>query len=79
MISCAYRILHPLACGTRSLVFPLMLALLILVFHVVVSPLKTKARLEAEIIMQRHQLNVLHRPSDSRLDRPPTHGCVPLG
>ena len=38
-----------------------MIALLILVLHVLVSPFKTKARLEAEIIMLRHQLNVLRR------------------
>jgi putative transposase len=46
-----------------------MIAFLILVLHVVVSPLKTKARLEAEIIMLRHQLNVLRRrvPSKPRL------------
>jgi hypothetical protein len=46
-----------------------MIAFLILVLHVVVSPLKTKARLEAEIIMLRHQLNVMRRrvPSKPRL------------
>ena len=38
-----------------------MIAFLILFVHVVVSPFKTKARLEAEIIMLRHQLNVLRR------------------
>src|SRR5260370_20107607 len=38
-----------------------MIAFLSLLLHVVVSPFKTKARLEAEIIMLRHQLNVLHR------------------
>jgi transposase InsO family protein len=38
-----------------------MIAFLILFIHVVISPLKTKARLEAEIIMLRHQLNVLRR------------------
>jgi len=36
-----------------------MIAFLSLLLHVVVSPVKTKARLEAEIIMLRHQLNVL--------------------
>jgi hypothetical protein len=42
---------------------------LILFLHVVVSPFKTKARLEAEIIMLRHQLNVLRRriPSKPKL------------
>ena len=38
-----------------------MIAFLILVLHVVVAPLKTKARLETEIIVLRHQLNVLRR------------------
>jgi hypothetical protein len=38
-----------------------MMAFLILVLHIVVSPFKTKARLEAEIISLRHQLNVLRR------------------
>ena len=46
-----------------------MIAFLSLVLHVVVSPFKTKARLEAEIIMLRHQLNVLRRrvPSKPKL------------
>jgi hypothetical protein len=38
-----------------------MMAFLVLLFHVVVSPFKTQARLEAEIVMLRHQLNVLRR------------------
>src|SRR5580704_13717903 len=46
-----------------------MIAFLSLLLHVVVSPLKTKARLEAEIIMLRHQLNVLRQrvPSKPKL------------
>src|SRR5260370_11652804 len=46
-----------------------MIALLGLVRHVLVSPFKTQARLEAEIIMLRHQLNVLRRrvPSKPKL------------
>src|SRR3954462_11290722 len=46
-----------------------MIAFLILVLHIVVSPFKTKARLEAEIILLRHQLNVLRRrvPSNPNL------------
>jgi hypothetical protein len=46
-----------------------MIGFLILFFHVVVSPFKTRARLEAEIIMLRHQLNMLRRrvPSKPRL------------
>ena len=46
-----------------------MIAFLILFIHVVISPFKTQARLEAEIIMLRHQLNVLRRrvPSNPKL------------
>ena len=46
-----------------------MVAFLSLLLHVVVSPFKTRARLEAEIIMLRHQLNVLRRrfPSNPKL------------
>src|SRR4030088_3062 len=38
-----------------------MIAFLSLLLHVVVSPFKTRARLEAEIIMLRHQLSVLRQ------------------
>jgi hypothetical protein len=38
-----------------------MIQLLGLLLHIVISPFKAKARLEAEIIMLRHQLNVLRR------------------
>jgi transposase InsO family protein len=38
-----------------------MIAFLSLFLHVLVSPFKAKAQLEAEIIMLRHQLNVLRR------------------
>ena len=46
-----------------------MIAFLILLLHVLVSPFKTQARLEAEIVLLRHQLNVLRRrvPSKPRL------------
>jgi hypothetical protein len=46
-----------------------MLAFLILVLHIVVSPIKTQARLEAEIVLLRHQLSVLRQraPSKPRL------------
>jgi hypothetical protein len=46
-----------------------MIEFLSLVAHIVVSPFKTRARLEAEIIFLRHQLNVLRRraPSKPRL------------
>ncbi len=46
-----------------------MIAFPILFLHVVVSPFKTKARLEAEIIMLRYQLTVLRRrfPSKPKL------------
>ena len=43
-----------------------MIAFLSLLLHVVVSPFKTRARLEAEIIMLRHQLNVLRQRVASR-------------
>ena len=38
-----------------------MISFLSLLFHIVISPFRTKARLEAEIILLRHQLNVLRR------------------
>ena len=46
-----------------------MIAFLSLVFHVVLSPLKTRAQLEAEIVLLRHQLNLLRRrvPSQPKL------------
>jgi hypothetical protein len=46
-----------------------MIGFLILFPHVLVSPFKTQARLEAEIVLLRHQLNVLRRrvPSKPRL------------
>ena len=46
-----------------------MSAFLSLVLDVVVSPFKTKARLEVEIVVLRHQVNVLRRrvPSKPKL------------
>src|SRR4029077_5655356 len=46
-----------------------MIQALILFLHVLVSPFKTQARLEAEIVLLRHQLNVLRQrvPSKPRL------------
>jgi hypothetical protein len=46
-----------------------MIDFLKLFLHVLVSPFKTQARLEAEIVMLRHQLNVLRRrvPSKPKL------------
>ena len=46
-----------------------MIGFLILLLHVLVSPFKTQARLEAEIVLLRHQLNALRRrvPSKPRL------------
>jgi transposase InsO family protein len=38
-----------------------MIAFLHLLLHILVSPFKTRARLEAEIILLRHQVNVLRR------------------
>src|SRR3977135_3623083 len=43
-----------------------MVAFLILFLHVLISPFKTRARLEAEIVLLRHQLNVLRRRVPSR-------------
>ena len=40
-----------------------MIAFLSLFLHVLISPFKTQARLEAEIVLLRHQLNVLRRRS----------------
>jgi hypothetical protein len=46
-----------------------MIDFLKLFLHVLVWPFKTQARLEAEIVMLRHQLNVLRRrvPSKPKL------------
>ncbi|MPZ31044.1 MAG: hypothetical protein GEV13_08615 [Rhodospirillales bacterium] len=46
-----------------------MIAFASLVLHVLVAPVRTRARLEAEIVMRRHQLNVLRRrvPSKPKL------------
>jgi hypothetical protein len=46
-----------------------MIGLLIPFLHVLVSPFKTQARLEAEIVLLRHQLNALRQrvPSKPRL------------
>src|SRR5260370_31878930 len=46
-----------------------MIVFLSVLCHVVVSPFRTKARLEAEIVLLRHQLNVLRQrvPSKPRL------------
>ena len=46
-----------------------MIAFLSLLLHVLASPFKTRARLEAEIVLLRHQLNVLRRrvPSKPKL------------
>ena len=43
-----------------------MIAFLILLVHVLVSPFKTQARLEAEIVLLRHQLGVLRQRVHSR-------------
>jgi transposase InsO family protein len=43
-----------------------MIAFLILLLHVLVSPFKTQARLEAEIVLLRHQLSVLRQRLPSR-------------
>src|SRR3979411_3279 len=43
-----------------------MISFLSLFVHVLVSPFKTLARLEAEIVLLRHQLNVLRRRAPSK-------------
>ena len=43
-----------------------MIAFLSLFLHVLISPFKTQARLEAEIVLLRHQLNVLRRRIPSK-------------
>src|SRR3982074_1577316 len=43
-----------------------MIGFLILLLHVLVSPFKTQARLEAEIVLLRHQLSVLRQRVPSR-------------
>jgi hypothetical protein len=43
-----------------------MTVFLSLFLHVLVSPIKTQARLEAEIVLLRHQLNVLRRRVPSK-------------
>ena len=43
-----------------------MIGFLSLVLHVLASPFKTQARLEAEIVLLRHQLNVLRRRISSK-------------
>jgi transposase InsO family protein len=43
-----------------------MIAFLILLVHVLVSPFKTQARLEAEIVLLRHQLSMLRQRVPSR-------------
>src|SRR5712675_2406601 len=43
-----------------------MIGFLILLLHVLVSPFKTQARLEAEIVLLRHQLSVLRQRAPSR-------------
>jgi hypothetical protein len=43
-----------------------MISFLSLFFHILVSRFKTQARLEAEIVLLRHQLNVLRRCAPSK-------------
>ena len=49
-----------------------MIAFLSLFLHVLISPFKTQARLEAEIVLLRHQLNLLRRqaPAKPKLTAP---------
>src|SRR5260370_41487244 len=58
-----------------------MIAFLSLVVHVLVSPFKARAQLAAEIVVLRHQLNVLRRrvPSKPKIGhcRPTAFGLAP--
>ena len=49
-----------------------MIAFLSLLLHVLISPFKTQARLEAEIVLLRHQLNVPRRSVPSKPKRATT-------
>ena len=55
-----------------------MIGYLILLLHVLVSRFKTQARLEAEIVLLRHQLNVLRQrvPSKPRLTVVPAENPI---
>ena len=58
-----------------------MIVFLSLLLRVVISPFKTKARLEAEVILLRHQLNLVRRriPSKPKLTSPtdcPSSGSI---
>src|SRR3979411_2681803 len=69
-MACPYRIPHPRwREGWERVGGWAMVEFLILFLHVLVSPFKTRARLEAEIVLLRHQLNVLRRrrPSEPKV------------
>jgi len=54
-----------------------MIGFLILLLHVLVSPFKTHARLEAEIVLLRHQLSVSRGPVPALDSGPHSRECVP--
>ena len=56
-----------------------MIVFLILLFHVLISPFKTRARLEAEIVLLRHQLGVLRLRAPSRPKLTVAGGCCSSG
>jgi hypothetical protein len=51
----------PLDRSARRAAHTFLFPFLILFLHVLVSPFKTQARLEAEIVLLRHQLSVLRQ------------------
>ncbi|MDP1964719.1 MAG: hypothetical protein Q8K93_21265 [Reyranella sp.] len=53
-----------------------MIDFLSLFVHALVSPFKTQAQLEAEIVLLRHQLNVLRRRVPSKPKLRSTHSTV---
>jgi hypothetical protein len=64
---CPYRKLHPRWFEEWGQVgWAAMIGFLSLFLHVLVSPFKTQARLEAEIVLLRHQLNVLRQRVPSK-------------
>jgi transposase InsO family protein len=71
MVRCPYRILHlARRCGAKGRIvssFRPMLETIKLLWHWLVSLTRLRRRLEAEILLPRHQLNILRRNSPRRM------------
>src|SRR5665213_1213421 len=64
---CAYREPHPVWCGQPDrVIYCVMTNLLKLLVCFLASLVRSRARLEAEILVLRHQLNVLRRAAPMR-------------